>query len=314
MMRTCLAVLLLLLPGLGWAQAPVVDPTPGGQIASTAAPSPQAAPRPGIWLISDADTRIYLFGTVHLLRPELRWRTPTFDRIAREADELGIEVSDRDLHARGPNPLALMLMSKSVPLLQRVSPDRRAGLARLLEATGIPEGAFDQFETWGAAVVLGFAQVAREWGTHSSVTEARFDAGVEHVLMREFRASNRPVSGAESAAKLMSGFRGMPLSEQRAMLEEAVDAYLNRPGTTEPWEGGWLAGDLDRIAALLAALPPRLNDLLVTRRNRGFADWVATRLGRPGTVLFAVGIGHLAGPNSVQSMLESRGMRVQRIQ
>jgi len=53
--------------------------------------------------------------------------------------------------------------------------------------------------------------------------------------------------------------------------------------------------------------------LLITRRNRGFAEWLVRRMDRPGTVLFAIGAGHLTGPDSVQSMLESRGLHVQRI-
>jgi uncharacterized protein YbaP (TraB family) len=62
-----------------------------------------------------------------------------------------------------------------------------------------------------------------------------------------------------------------------------------------------------------ASLPPLLRDLVVTRRNRGFAEWLVRRMDRPGTVLFAIGAGHLTGPDSVQSMLESRGLHVQRI-
>jgi uncharacterized protein YbaP (TraB family) len=63
----------------------------------------------------------------------------------------------------------------------------------------------------------------------------------------------------------------------------------------------------------METLPPPLYEALITRRNRNFAAWLAQRLDRPGTVLFAIGAGHLAGRVSVQSMLESRGLHVQRI-
>ena len=97
------------------------------------------------------------------------------------------------------------------------------------------------------------------------------------------------------------------------MLDETVDAYINGEPAGDPDEADWLSGNLDAIAAEMESLPPELYESLITRRNRGFADWLARRLDRPGTVLFAIGAGHLAGRVSVQSMLESRGLRVTRI-
>ena len=37
---------------------------------------PQAG-EPALWRIADSDSEIWLFGTAHMLRPELRWRGPT---------------------------------------------------------------------------------------------------------------------------------------------------------------------------------------------------------------------------------------------
>ncbi|MEQ1726686.1 MAG: TraB/GumN family protein, partial [Sphingopyxis sp.] len=49
--------------------------------AQVAAPAPVAAPEPvattdadpALWVVRDADTTIYLFGTIHVLRPGLSW-------------------------------------------------------------------------------------------------------------------------------------------------------------------------------------------------------------------------------------------------
>ena len=32
--------------------------------------------KPALWVVRDADSTIYLFGTVHLLRPETVWNSP----------------------------------------------------------------------------------------------------------------------------------------------------------------------------------------------------------------------------------------------
>ena len=64
---------------------------------------------------------------------------------------------------------------------------------------------------------------------------------------------------------------------------------------------------------MVDVIPPRLLEMMITRRNRNFANVLADRLDRPGTVLFVVGAGHLTGRVSIQTMLESRGLHVQRI-
>src|ERR1043165_2218823 len=115
------------------ADAPAARPRTPVTVAQ-----PQGEPRPAIWLLSDADTRIYLFGTVHVLHPDLRWRSATFNRIARGAQELVLELSDQELSAASTNAFDMMRMTKSVPILQRVSPERREGLARLLRELEVP--------------------------------------------------------------------------------------------------------------------------------------------------------------------------------
>jgi hypothetical protein len=54
--------------------------------------------------------------------------------------------------------------------------------------------------------------------------------------------------------------------------------------------------------------------VLLTRRNARWAEWIDARLDRPGTVFLAVGAGHLAGRDSVQAMLEKRGIKAKRVQ
>ena len=301
--------------GALWLAAPVqAAPAPAAR-APAALTQPQGEPRPAIWLLSDADTRIYLFGTVHVLHPELRWRSATFNRIARESQELVLELSDQEMANPNPDAFAMMRMAKSVPVLQRVSPRRREGLARLLRELQIPAGSLDTLETWAVAVILGVGQMAHDYagGEGSAAQAAENSAGVEDALTSEFRADGRPISGVETAADQIAAFRGMPLSVQQAMLDETVDGYMTGEEAGDPDETDWIAGNLDGIAAEMETLPPPLYEALITRRNRNFADWLARRLDRPGTVQFAIGAGHLAGRVSVQSMLESRGLHVQRI-
>jgi hypothetical protein len=79
----------------------------------------------------------------------------------------------------------------------------------------------------------------------------------------------------------------------------------------------WSKGDVPSIAKTFNAdlgNSPELKKALLDRRNANWARWVKTRLDQPGTVMVAVGAGHLAGSESVLTILEKQGLKVTRVQ
>src|SRR5215208_1276990 len=61
--------------------------------ACTAVPAAEAkSASPAMWKVADADTTIYLFGTIHLLPKDTQWRSPAFDQAAAGSDTLVVET------------------------------------------------------------------------------------------------------------------------------------------------------------------------------------------------------------------------------
>lgn len=285
-------------------------------LAAAARAEPPAAPpspRPALWLLADEDTKIYLFGTVHILPPDLEWRSAAIDGVIEEADELVLEMTESDALASMDSLHDGVLLGKDVPLTQRVSPDRRQALRSLLERTGLPVESFDGLQTWVAAMVIGMAanMAPGDWAK----AQGQPLSGVEEVLEAEFSRRRRPISAVETPQMQVGFFSGLPHPVQRRLLEQTIDAVVASGGTqANPAEAQWLVGDVDGIAAEIEVLPPELFAVLLTQRNRAWTQWLIDRLERPGTILFAVGAGHLAGRDSVQSMLEGRGLSVTRLE
>ena len=61
-------------------------------------------------------------------------------------------------------------------------------------------------------------------------------------------------------------------------------------------------------------MSPELRAVLMQNRNARWADWLAERMDQPGTVMVAVGAGHLVGRDSVRTLLEAKGYTATRIQ
>ena len=298
----------------GSAAKPLPAQAPPGAAAAPA-PAARPAPRPALWLLSDGDTRIYLLGTTHVLPPNFQWRSEAVNRAIAEADELVMETPDGpgDDQAQDEALFRTMLLPKPVPILSRVSEERREPLRRMIAAGPVPAEMYDMMETWAAAMLLGFAPILEAWGRESKGASPR---GVEDDLTAEFRRLGRPISGVETGAQQLSFLRSVSQETQRLLLESAIDSSIageDEVAAAEASDAAWVSGDLDPIARDMRSMPPELYDVLVTRRNRAWTEWLVRRLQRPGTVLFAVGAGHLAGPDSVQAMLGARGLRVTRI-
>ena len=79
----------------------------------------------------------------------------------------------------------------------------------------------------------------------------------------------------------------------------------------------WSRGDIKEIAATFnheLADSPDLKQSLLEQRNANWAKWIEQRMKQPGTIMVAVGAGHLAGRGSVIALLQKDGYRVQRVQ
>jgi uncharacterized protein len=311
----------LLLAGLaGLASPGVTAPVPAPAPVPAAAPRSEAErpPRPAIWLVEDADTKIYLFGTVHVFPASLRWRSPALNRVIAEAQELVMETPDasaEDMNVaqriQGP-----MRLGKSVPILERVSPRARPYLQQVLASTGQPIEIFNQMTTWGVAFMLTGYQISQAAGDGEDGPVQL--SGAEEVLGALFRKSRRPISGVETVEEQINVFASMPLDAQRRFLESVVvgeegDESGEPQQPQEATEESWVSGNVEGIAAEMRGMGPDMYQALLTRRNRNWTGWLARRMERPGVVLFAVGAGHLAGPDSVQTMLAARGIQARRV-
>jgi len=184
----------------------------------------------------------------------------------------------------------------------------------LIARSGVPAEAWDRMQSYAAAFWLYglvMSEVGDAQGKDQQATEM---SGAEVELTEDFQRRGRPVSGVETMEDQMAAFRSMPPEIQTAFLESMIDSSLipfDESGLSGDTE--WASGNLSSIEAEMAEMPTELYDALLTRRNRNWTEWLVHRMERPGTVLFAVGAGHLVGRNSLHRLLAERGLTTQRI-
>jgi uncharacterized protein YbaP (TraB family) len=277
-------------------------------LAACTTPQPGAQEaRPALWKLSDADTTIYLFGTIHLLPKGLKWRTPAIERAIAESEALYLETElGNDPMAAAQTMMKLGMSPGLPPITERVPEGKRDAFKKMIASAGVPETALNGMETWAAALTL-MAVSFRQMGFSS-------EEGVERGLSAGYA---KPVKGLETAEQQFGYFDQLSEEAQRALLTGLIENPAEAKQQFDAMLSAWRRGDTKAIARTFdseKALSPELRTVLMERRNAAWADWLAKRLDEPGTVMVAVGAGHLAGKGSVQELLKAKGLKATRVQ
>jgi uncharacterized protein len=282
---------------------------------SAAAPTPapavtQRTATPALWVVKDADTTIYLFGTFHLLPEALNWNLGPVKTAFESADTLKLEIAN--IEAEAPLIGAIMAEKGRLPAGQTLSDGltdaQKAELGRIVAQSGIPPQAVSTMRPWVASMVLAITMY-QKMGLDPT-------KGVDKTLDSLARGRNIPVEGFESGAEQIGFFAGMTPAQERAMLLSTIEEWDKGEAFLDRMVTAWSRGNADRIGSMMSdtlRAHPELSNVLLTDRNSKWADWIAGRMATPGTVFVAVGAGHLAGRDSVQVFLRKKGHRAQRV-
>src|SRR5438309_6707443 len=210
--------------------------------AAADARAPKVA-RPALWEVSDPDTTIYLFGTIHLLPDDLQWRTPAFENEVASSDQLVVEtvVNQQDPREIQAAEFGLGMKQGLPPIAQRVPASKIPQLRAAIAKSGAPEKVFDQMKSWLAAIQLLGVQF-REMGLKGS-------SGPEEILRQQFLASHRPIGQLETNVQQFTYFDRLPEKAQRALLDGAIEVV---PGGQDKefasMLNSWSRGDVKGIA------------------------------------------------------------------
>lgn len=271
----------------------------------TAEPGPRA--RPAMWLVEDDDTRIYLLGTMHALPSGTDWDEGKVAGAITAADELVLELSPAELAAAGRVFQELAPRASPLAIEARLQGKALIGY-RALETSGRNFGA-DGLDDWAVMVLMG-QRVAQNARLSSA-------DGVETGLTERFEAAGKPISGLETAREQLMLFETLDPAAQRALLTRAAEESDAAVKDVEALTTAWGRGDVAALAKVINEdidSVPAARKAIITDRNRRWTAWATRRMGRPGTVLMAVGAGHLVGADGLPAMLEAEGLKVKRVQ
>ena len=256
--------------------------------AMPTAAHPSPPPEPAMFVVRDADTTIYIFGTFHALDPRTQWFGASVRDAFEQSDELVLET----LVPEQPGPMALPTPGFRPPSVT-------------------PSASF--LATTRMAINAGKAQ------------GMQVDSGADMVLRHAAEREGKPVEGLETLQLQIDMFNRMPAAPTPAIASAPSPGQPVSVGESPmqslsvamaQMQAAWKRGDQAIFVKMLGQLKSASPDtyrVMFTERNARWADWIRARMQTPGTVFVAVGAGHLAGADSLLVRLAERGIPSQRV-
>ena len=266
-----------------------------------------ARAEPPVWVVSDKDSELVLFGSVHVLPADADWASPVLERTLKSADDLWFElpVDPAVAEESSRTALRLGLLPQGQSLSKLLKPEDAQRMARVAQAYGVDPAMLEAFQPWLAEMALAGAAFRR--------ARASDENGVEEAVSAAAPASAQR-RAFETPAEQIGFFVGAPMPEQIASLNQTVREMEHEPDEFVLLVQAWASGDLEAIdrqaLAPLRRVAPTLFRRLVTERNARWAATLDARLKGRGRTVVVVGVGHLIGPEGLPARLRALGYSV----
>jgi len=278
-------------------------------VMAAAPAAADTAERSVVWSVRGEHNTVYLFGSIHVLRPGdvglPRAAAAAYD----DAEQLVMEIDMDDPAIADPLAMAgQMQRYAQLPAgqsLRSVLGDDHSSVAAYVREAGLDIAALDGFAPWFVGMMVLQLEVAKRG----------FDPahGIEQQVTDRAVADRKPILGLETPADQFAVLAGLSLPEQKRFLLMTLEETDQADAKLDQLLNAWRTGDTATLAKVLSEEFeefPELYRPLTEDRNRAWVEQLADLLDDRDDYLVVVGALHLVGRNSVVDLLRQRGYRV----
>ncbi len=263
-----------------------------------------------MWMAEGASNRVYLLGSVHLLRKQDHPLPRVIDDVYADAETLYMELDMDDL-----DPLLMQatinrlgLLDEDTSLRDVMGDELYAEAAAAATELDIPLQMLERAEPWFAAITVEQLALARI-GFNPSY-------GVEMHLLQKASRDGKTILGLESVEQQLGYLDGLSPGAQRELLMQTLTEAAGMRELMDDLILAWRSGDIDHLGQTLlddVSGHPELYETIVASRNRLWADTIDELLEQSEDYLVVVGALHLVGEDGLPQLLQRRGVNIEQM-
>ena len=266
---------------------------------------------PLLYAVRDADSTMYLYGTVHVRPRGADWGNDRVRAAIDESSEVWTELMMTPEADQQTQVLALRLGAAEPgrPLSSWLTPEENASLNAVTTRLGMPQGALEAYRPWLAALTL----------TLAPLMQAGYDpaSGVDRSIDVYSDNAGKTMRALETPEQQLTFFATLSAEAQREMLREAINESETITAMIGDMSAAWEQGNeraLERAVIDDTRVEyPELYQMLFVDRNNAWMTELTREMEGSGVDFIAVGAGHIIGSDGLVAQFRARGYRVERV-
>jgi uncharacterized protein YbaP (TraB family) len=257
-----------------------------------------------IWHVT-GEQEFYLFGTIHVLRPDTYPLPDIYEQTLKQCDEFLFEVDLDEMNDKSivHQIQKIMLLPIGEKLKDQVSTEAYEHLELLAEKAGVPLALLQGLKPWAAANQLTLMIFQKKGFTGE---------GLDMYLHAYAKQKNLPIKGFETLLWQLNMFDELSNQNSDDFVEFSTEDLDDVDNLVQSLYSQWQQGDYQTLYkdAKFDAYP-LVEEAMLTSRNNA---WMKSLLAEnKNTQCVAVGLLHMAGEHGLVKQLEEAGYKVKQV-
>jgi uncharacterized protein YbaP (TraB family) len=263
-----------------------------------------------VWQVDSGEHRIYIAGSIHLLREKDYPLPSVFEQAYKDSTKLVLELPPG---SEGNGEIVVrMRQMGSYPadddLGKHMSPEALQRVMAWANKNAFPEKALRRFRPWFIALTIA----AIEYQNLGAEAVRGVDAFYEKRAADEGKATG----GLETVEYQLSLFAKLNDTLQEQLLMQTLTEIESMQKDFELMTTAWRSGDSAKLQEFLfrdAEKYPELTEQFLYKRNQAWVAPLENYLNSGERVMVLVGAGHIGGKNGLLELLKAKGCTVKQL-
>lgn len=260
-----------------------------------------------VWQVSKGNDSLFIGGTVHIL-PESEMPLPVeFNHAYKQADTIVLEapIPDPSDAQAQMTMLSALSYENNETLSQKLSPEIKLALEKKLAEFGANLIKLDNFRP----AMVSIALMSMELQKHNLMGE-----GVDAYFTKKATLDNKQQQYLETMAFQLDLFKTMGENNENDFIKNNLAEFDNYGEMFKKLVSAWRQGDTQTLSKVALETMQKNDPItykqLMTDRNKDWLVKVEQMFNNDKREFVLVGVGHLAGDDSLLALLTDKGYTV----
>lgn len=266
--------------------------------------------RSSVWMVSSGNNRIYIGGTIHLLRESDYPLPKVFEQAYKDSTKLVLELP---AGSGGSGEVSTRMRQMGTyaegdDVSKHISAETLKKVLAWADTNSFPHAAMLKLKPWFLSLMMSVIEYQR--------LGAEADKGVETYFEKRAREDGKPGDGLETVEYQLTLFAKLTEKQQEQLLHQTLSEVEGLKKDFDDLLDAWRTGDSVRLQEFLfrdADKYPELIDQFLLKRNEAWIGPLEKYLKAGERVFVLVGAGHLGGEKGILELLRKKGYEVHQL-